>query len=312
MKKVLLFFAVLTMSFALYACAQDTTEVELQPLPDVVNMANLDEFMHRPDVQYTDLRNFDDQMRGGWIRGFEIIPFFGYLEYESILVREDGWNFSPSNILDENALRNLFDDDKYILLMCAAGARAGYVKEALEHLGYDNVYNLGALGDYQGDHKVFGDDAFRFTLPPKSHVDPLPEVITMADIDLYVGRPNMQFIDLRNFSNMTTDGWHTAFTVVPFFEFLEAENILVRSDGWNFSPEDIKNEDALRNIFDADKDIILICAAGARAGYVKAALEYLGYENVWNAGALGDYEGPNYICPWKSSENDEPGNGDCE
>ena len=44
--------------------------------------------------------------------------------------------------------------------MCGSGTRAGYVKDALESIGYTNVYNVGGIRDYKGDHKIFGDESF--------------------------------------------------------------------------------------------------------------------------------------------------------
>ncbi len=125
-------------------------------------MENFDELLDRTDVQFIDLRNFDDKMAGGFIEGFTVIPFFGYLEHMNILVRTDGWNFTPDSIKDERALRNLFDEEKTLIMICAAGVRAGFVKSALEHLGYENaIFNAGAIGDYNGDRMVRGDGEYR-------------------------------------------------------------------------------------------------------------------------------------------------------
>ena len=40
--------------------------------------------------------------------------------------------------------------------MCGSGARAKYVKAALEHLGYTDVQNIGGFKDYrnQGSDKL--------------------------------------------------------------------------------------------------------------------------------------------------------------
>jgi rhodanese-related sulfurtransferase len=330
MKKLFFLFVAFLMVFGVAACNnnEDDTNGELLPLPETITMSNLDEFLFRSDTQYTDLRNFDDQMRGGWIRGFEIIPFFAYLEYEGILVREDGWNFTPSNIKDEGALRNLFDKDKNILLMCAAGVRAAYVKTALEHLGYENVWNIGALGDYTGPQKVFGDDSFRITMPPQAHKNPLPEVVNMENIDSFLGRPNTQFFDFRDMYPGESDpaleiGWINGFTIIPYFAFLQAQEILTHPGTWDVTEVDFDqmlNEDliyVLLNLFDKEQDIILMCMSGARSGMMKAVLEHLGYENVWNAGGYRDYTGDNKVLPWCTTGHDvgdgDNGNGgDCE
>jgi rhodanese-related sulfurtransferase len=315
MKKFFSIIAIALLAIGFIGCEQTTTTtVDTQfTAPETLAMADVDDYLFRADFQFVDVRNFDDQMADGWIRGFEIIPFFDYLEYMNILVRTDGWTYDGNQIKNESALRALFDEDKYIVLMCAGGTRAGFVKDALEDLGYDNVYNVGGLSAYSGDNRVFGDGEYEITMPHPATVGPLPEAINMADalIDYYASRSDVQFIDLRNNTDAFSNGWHKYSTVIPFFDFLEAQEILVRGDGWNFSASDIKNEQALRNIFDENANIILFCAGGTRAGYVKAALEHLGYENVWNAGAFGDYTGDMVINPFCEETGDNGGTGGC-
>lgn len=161
MKKILVFLLVFVAAFGLAAC--DKKEVTKE-LPEVITMANIDEFMNHPNTDIVDLRNWQDKMKGGYIRGTHMIPFFQYLESENILVRTDGnWDFAAEDIVDALALKNIFDKDMNIILFCAAGTRAGFVKAALESLGYTKVWNAGAIGDYKGDAKVFGDD--KYTLP---------------------------------------------------------------------------------------------------------------------------------------------------
>lgn len=313
-KAVSVLSLLLLLGFGLVACGETTPEEVI--LPETVSMESVDEYLFDGEWQFVDLRNFDDQMADGWIRGFEMIPFFDYLEYTDILVRTNLWTFEGSNnILNESALRALFDEDKNIVLMCAGGTRAGFVKEALEHLGYENVYNAGALSAYDGDHRVFGDGIYAFDMPiPESRGD-LPQSLALSDenFDLYVERSDVQFIDLRNFSDKMSAGWHDESTFIPFFEFLEANNILVREDDWNFAPETIKDEEMLRSLFDEDKYIVLICAGGTRAEFVKLALEHLGYENVYNAGGFSAYEGDRVTIPGEcpNLDDSDPTN-DCE
>jgi rhodanese-related sulfurtransferase len=320
MKRFLAVFALFLFALTLSACGEETTQDddnESVEIPETLEMADVDEYLFNPDYQFVDVRDFDDQMADGWIRGFEFIPFFQYLEYTDILVRTDGWDYDGSQILDEGALRALFDEDKVIVLMCAGGTRAGFVRDALIDLGYENVFNVGGLSSYEGENRVFGDGNFTIEMPHPSTIADLPEDIDMSDelIDYYAMRDDVMFVDLRNFSDTVSLGWHSDSTVIPFFEYLEAENILVRSetDPWVFNPEDIQNEDVLRNIFDEEMNIILFCAGGTRAQYVMDALEHLGYENVWNAGAYGDYTGTNVIDPeGVCDEEDNTGDGGCE
>jgi rhodanese-related sulfurtransferase len=175
MKKIFALALLLVSAFALTACGEEETTdpVGLPALPDVVDMTNIDEHLDREDVQYVDLRNFEDKMKSGYIAGFEFIPFFDYMEFSDVLVRTDGnWEFDADDINNEAALRGLFDEDKTIFLMCGSGTRAGFVKAALESLGYENVYNVGGIGTYEGTNKVLGDGSFTLKHPAQGDYTP--------------------------------------------------------------------------------------------------------------------------------------------
>ncbi len=157
MKKLLVLLAAFVLTFALTACGGE----ELPEIPAEVSMDEIDDYLNREDAQYIDLRNWDDKMKSGYISGFEFIPFFDYLEYENILVRTDGnWDFASEDIVSQAGLQGLFDSDKTIFLMCGSGTRAGYVKAALEDLGYENVINVGGISDYDGANMVVGDGSY--------------------------------------------------------------------------------------------------------------------------------------------------------
>lgn len=334
MKKLLLVLTLVLVGFFMTACGETPENGNEPPaeLPATISMTELDQFLFDPAWQFVDLRNFDDQMADGWIRGFEMIPFFQYLEYAEILVRTAAWSFDGSQIKDESALRELFDEDRNIVLICAAGVRAAFVREALLHLGYENVWNAGALGNYVGEHRVHGDGHFRFTLPPRAHTAPLPEVINMDNIDQFLGRPGTRFFDFRDVypgqsAAMLEIGWIDGFTFIPYFGFLTNtfegildEAILIHPDTWIVADVDLDeviNEDLiyiLENIFGSDKnaELILMCMSGARSGMMKAVLEEIGYTNVWNAGGWRDYQGPNAIRPLCTSGQEDGGdNAEC-
>jgi len=127
-----------------------------------VNMDNIDGFLDRPGAKYVDFRNVADKYTDGWIDGFEVISFFEFLEDRAV-VRHDGWNFRGTNVIDDFLLEDLFGaKDREIFLMCLSGARSGYVKQALESIGYENVHNVGGIRDYAGENRVFGDPSFSF------------------------------------------------------------------------------------------------------------------------------------------------------
>jgi rhodanese-related sulfurtransferase/uncharacterized protein with FMN-binding domain len=295
MKKVLVLLAVFMLTLTLAACGTDCVECdELPEVPETLMLedANFDEFLGRPEVQYVDLRNFDDKMNAGYVSGFEMIPFFDYLEGEDVLVRTDGWNFEAAGIMNQAQLENLFDKDaEYIFLMCGSGTRAGFVLDALESIGYTNVMNVGGISNYAGDAKVLGDESF--VLDP---VADLPEVVDMTNVDMYLGRDDVQYVDLRNFDDKMNAGYISGFEFIPFFDYLEHEDVLVRTDGWNFEAAGIMNQAQLENLFDKDAGaIFLMCGSGTRAGFVLDALESIGYTNVINVGGISSYAGDNKV-----------------
>lgn len=151
MKKFLLLLVALMVTLSLTACGG---------VPEDVTMDNVDDYLGRDDVQYVDLRNFDDKMAVGYIAGFEFIPYFDYMEFSGIMTRDGDWEFEAASLLSQSALEGLFDKDKTIFLMCGSGTRAGYVLDALESIGYENVINVGGIADYAGENKVLGDGEY--------------------------------------------------------------------------------------------------------------------------------------------------------
>ncbi|MDC7245088.1 MAG: rhodanese-like domain-containing protein [Sphaerochaetaceae bacterium] len=252
-----------------------------------INMGTIDNYLDK-DARFIDLRNFADLFNGGYIAGFEVVPFFDYLEGRA-LVRNNGWEFSADDIISKVVLKNVFGDlDTPIVLMCGSGTRAGYVKSALEEIGYTTVYNAGGIRDYNGENKVLGDGTYNGTKA-------LPSEVTMANIDSYLGRPGAKYVDLRNVADKYTAGYIDGFELVSFFEYLE-NNALVRNNGWEFSANDIVSKARLLNIFgDTDREVFLMCGSGTRAGYVKSALEEIGYTKVYNVGGISSYAGENKV-----------------
>lgn len=252
-----------------------------------ITMANIDEYL-QADARFVDLRDFSDQLSGGYVAGFELVPFFQYLENRA-LVRNNGWEFSEADIANAALLENVFGPkEEAVVLMCGSGARAGYVKDALEGLGYTTVFNAGGIRDYDGENKILGDGQYNGAMA-------LPATVDMSNIDSFMARPGAKYLDLRNVADMYVGGYIDGFEVVSFFEYLEGA-ALVRNNGWEFSEEDIVSAAILENIFGAkDREIFLMCGSGTRAGYTKDALEALGYENVINVGGIRDYDGDNKI-----------------
>jgi rhodanese-related sulfurtransferase len=248
-----------------------------------ITMENVDTYMTSP-ARFIDLRNYADLMNGGAIAGFEVIPFFQFIEGRG-LVRNNGWEFSSADVKDSALIENLFGPkDQALVLICASGTRAGYMKAALDSLGYTKVYNAGGFKDYKGSRKILGDGSF-------TGLTALPAVVDMGNIDAYLDRAGAKYVDLRNVGDKYKAGYIDGFDVVSFFEYLDG-NALKRNNGWEFSDADVVSKIILQNIFGNKKrEIFLMCASGARAGYVKSALENIGYTKVYNVGGIKDYKG---------------------
>ena len=216
------------------------------------------------------------------------MPFLEYLEGRA-LVRNNGWEYSSADVANEAMLENIFGPkEEPVVLMCGSGTRAGYVKDALEDIGYTTVFNAGGIRDYDGENKILGDGEY-------AGKEALPEAVTMANIDQYLGRAGAKYVDLRNVEDKYVGGYIDGFEVVSFFQYLEGR-AFVRNNGWEFSEEDIESAAVLENIFGPkDREVFVMCGSGTRSGYTKEALEAIGYEEVYNVGGIRDYQGDNKV-----------------
>jgi rhodanese-related sulfurtransferase len=182
MKKLPLALLLASFLFAVgCASAPKATAPAVTPIPapvasaaakdSPITMANLDEFLGRPEVEVVDLRNFEDRFNGGYIAGTEIIPFFQFLEgrmvSRGLVDGKPAWDAKLAQINDSFAFANYFNPKKTIILFCASGTRAAFVKTVLDKKGYA-TFNAGGFKDYKGPAKVLGDGVY--VLPvPESH-----------------------------------------------------------------------------------------------------------------------------------------------
>jgi rhodanese-related sulfurtransferase len=119
-------------------------------------MDNLDDYILEPDIQKVDVRGQSERLANGYVDRFQSIALVELLG-ESAIDLSNGYNFEPEDILNEAFIRALFDEDaEAIVIMCNSGVRSRYMVRVLEHLGYDNVYNLGAYTDYNGAYFIPG------------------------------------------------------------------------------------------------------------------------------------------------------------
>lgn len=156
------------------ATAPQAAAPQLAPVPAAVQsaaakdspitMANLDEYLGRADVEVVDLRNFEERFNTGYIMGTESIPFFQYLENRMVTRGGKTWDLSKATINDSFPFGEYFKADKAIVLFCASGTRASFVKAILDGKGY-TTFNAGAFKDYKGPNKVLGDGEYALPAP---------------------------------------------------------------------------------------------------------------------------------------------------
>ncbi len=131
-----------------------------------ITMANLDDYIGRPGVIVVDLRNFDERLNSGYIIGTEVLPFLQYLEgrmaSRGTVDGKPTWDAASAQINENFAFANYFPTGSTVILFCASGTRAAFVKTILDKKGY-TTFNAGGFKDYKGAHKVLGDGSFTLT-----------------------------------------------------------------------------------------------------------------------------------------------------
>lgn len=156
MKRFSRLFILAIFGVFLVSCNTNNEDELVEILPDdLITMEILDDYMYRDDVQYVDLRNYNASFQTGWIDGFELIPFFDYLDYRAF-DRDGVYEFNHDQIVDQRELERLFDKEKAIFLYADGCIRSGYLKDVLNYLGYERVYVLGGFYEYEGIYKMDG------------------------------------------------------------------------------------------------------------------------------------------------------------
>lgn len=147
-----------------------------------INMATIDEWLDRDDVDYIDVRMVSDPADfaavGGdadlssTIEGFRVVPCPYVLTLPPMPVNgayagpslfavswsDDGsvLKADPRYAESEQALRDLFPQDKALFIMCGAGVYASAIIKLLAFKGWDEsmLYNVGGNWYYRGNRGV--------------------------------------------------------------------------------------------------------------------------------------------------------------
>jgi len=144
-----------------------------------INEQTIDNYLHRTDSVYRDMRmlkdpgNYEavggDSYLSGFVSGFEVVPYPYLVNVEGLpeevgntytgttlfTVNKDG-NYTANYEESMEILEYYFPKDKYIFLMCGGAGYAGMTKNMLVALGWDKdkIYNVGGFWYYEGSNKI--------------------------------------------------------------------------------------------------------------------------------------------------------------
>lgn len=126
-------------------------------------------------------------------------------------------------------------------------------------------------------------------------IEILPEdLITMENLDEYMFRDDVQYVDLRNYEARFRTGFIYSFEIIPFFDYLDYR-AFDRNDGYEFNPDQILSELELERLFDRDKAIFLYADGCIRSGYLMDVLIHMGYERIYILGGFYEYTGEHIV-----------------
>jgi hypothetical protein len=189
--------------------ANETVELPTKNDPNSVLMSespitplNIDNYLFREDCIYIDLRDPNQFHAEGAVAGFINIPFYGYIANfsfdenalytmtkrvngeETILLGAVG-SFSANYVESDILIKDIFPQNKNIIIISTAGVEASYFISLLIQLGYDGskLYNAGSFSN--GTPSM---PAYRTYEGAKYLVAPLPlydtEVVYKWSIDM--------------------------------------------------------------------------------------------------------------------------------
>lgn len=166
-----------------------------------INESTIDFYLDRDDSVYRDMRMLKDDgvyeniggdsYISGFVKGFEVVPY-PYLAPLSGLPEEIGEGYTGKTLFriedgkyvanykeSLDILEYLFPKDKTIFLMCGGGGYAGFTKNLLVSLGWDEnkIYNVGGYWYYEGQNYIevktdkYGDTSYQFYKIPYHNID---------------------------------------------------------------------------------------------------------------------------------------------
>ena len=154
-------------------------------------------------------------------------------------------------------------------------------------------------------------------IPLKENVtdnDPITSPINTINIDQYLFRDDVQYVDLRASRLILEEGYVSGFEFIPFYNIIGSHGSGytlykmkndVYVDGKLISPGQVgsfeaqfeESESIIRGLFNKNKYIFFISQGGTECGYMINLLIQLGYDGnlLYNVGGVSNSEGvPSY------------------
>lgn len=140
--------------------------------------------------------------------------------------------------------------------------------------------------------------------------------INSTNLDEYMNRDDVQYIDLRSSRMVLEEGYVAGFSFVPFYNIIASfsgEGTLYKMEkvGENkagavggFVALYEESDNIIKSLFDENKYIFLISQGGSESAYVINLLLQLGYDGnlLYNVGGVSNSEGP---TPYKDVEGNK-------
>ena len=134
----------------------------------------------------------------------------------------------------------------------------------------------------------------------------LTSPINSTNLDEYMNRSDVQYVDLRSSRMVLEEGYVAGFSFLPFYNVIasfsgegtlykmaKVGNSKAGSVG-GFLALYEESDDIIKSLFEEDKYIFLISQAGSESAYLINLLIQLGYDGnlLYNVGGVSNSEGP--------------------
>jgi hypothetical protein len=142
------------------------------------------------------------------------------------------------------------------------------------------------------------DDSGLQTIPSKKFAEDNSTITTpinAANLDKYLFREDVQYIDLRYIDDILRDGYIAGFQFLPFHSIIASfgnpatlynmKDVKDENGNWiyaghvgGFYPQYQESEQIIKHLFDKNKKIFFVSQAGSEGSYIINLLIQLGYD----------------------------------